>query len=155
MPKIVMEEETEEEVELDIAPDEEDEEVEPGIVMPEDLPPETPLFEGGPTAGDIIEWKKEFGDVYVTEISFENYVVWRTINRGEYKKLVKQVNDMVESAKYSEVDINMYNEEAICSNCILFPVLDSFEKELAGMPAVISQQILESSGFKPWDTRGL
>ena len=127
------------------------------VIMPEDLDPDTVLFEGGPTAGDIVEWKKLFKRVYITEISFDEYVVWRTINRGEYKELVKKINLIMESGQVPEVEVNMYNEEAICQMCILFPKMtdEEFDDQLAGMPSIISQQILEQSGFRPIDTRGL
>lgn len=127
------------------------------VIYPEDLEPDTILFEGGPTAGDIVEWKKAFGRVYLTEISFDEYIIWRTINRREYRELVKKINLVMETTGMHEVELNMYNEEVICQLCILFPVMDEeeFETQLAGMPAIISQQILEQSGFRPIDTRGL
>lgn len=127
------------------------------IIWPEDLPPETALFDGGPTAGEVVEWKQEYGHVYVTEISFDEYVIWRTIDRGEYRNLVRTINNIMESGKVSEVELNMYNEELICKMGILYPQLsdEDFDKQLAGMPSIISQQILEQSGFRPIDTRGL
>jgi hypothetical protein len=127
------------------------------IIMPEDLDPDMVLFEGGPTAGEIVNWKQHHKRVYITEISFDEYVIWRTINRGEYKNLVKTINQIMESGQVSEVELNMYNEEAICKLCVLFPILDNdaWDNQLAGMPSIISQQILEQSGFRPIDTRGL
>lgn len=145
----------EEVVEVEEAPDFAGAEAD--VLYPEDLAPETILFEGGPTAGDIVEWKKQYGRVYITEISFDEYIIWRTINRREYKELVRSINHLMENSQVSEVELNMYNEEAICQMCILFPALtdEEFDNQLAGMPAIISQQILEQSGFRPIDTRGL
>jgi hypothetical protein len=127
------------------------------VIMPEDLPEDAIIFEGGPTAGQIVEWKKEYGDVYITEISYDRYVVWRTIYRGEYKNLVQQINQMMDSGKFNEIEINMFNEETICGLCVLFPqyTQEELDKELAGMPSIISQMILENSGFRPIDTRQL
>lgn len=165
MPSIVKQDEKEN-VEVDVDQDDQQPEVanvddvvdaETGFITPEDLPEDTVLFEGGPTMGQIVEWKKEYGGVYVTEISFDKYVVWRNINRREYKHLVRTINDMMESGKYSEVEINMYNEEATCDIGILAPKYsaEEFETELAGLPSIISQQILQESGFTPKDTRQL
>jgi hypothetical protein len=57
----------------------------------EDLDPTEELWPGGPTAGKIIEWKEQFGDVYVTSITMDQHIVWRTMNRLEYKNHVKNI----------------------------------------------------------------
>lgn len=163
MPSIVNPDEEVKIVQDEVTTESEDQEVpdfagaDADVIYPESLAPETILFEGGPTAGDIVEWKKEYKNVYITEISFDDYVIWRTINRREYKELVRKINQIMESSQVSEVELNMYNEEAICQMCILFPELTDgeFDNQLAGMPSIISQQILEQSGFRPIDTRSL
>lgn len=129
----------------------------PTPILPEDLDPDTPLFEGGPTAGQIVEWKKQYKNVFVTEISYDEYIIWRNIYRGEYRQIVNEISQLVQEGRYSDTEINMRNEELICQIGVLYPKLtpEDFDTQLAGMPLIISQQILESSGFRPIDLRGL
>lgn len=121
----------------------------------EDMDPDEVLWPNGPTAGQIIEWKKEYGDVYITSLTFEDHVVWRTINRGEYRAAMTHMEKLVASGTVTQADALMENEEVITETCLLFPKLTrkQFTGKKAGLPTVISQQILEASGFNPIDIR--
>ncbi len=123
----------------------------------EDLPDEEQICPGGPTAGLIKMWKKEHGEVYVTSLSFEKHIVWRTLTRIEYKHLVKKMEQLVAAGQLSSAEANMWNEESIAEICILFPSFDkaAITKEMAGMPSLISQEVLEASGFVALEVRQL
>lgn len=115
------------------------------------------IFENGPTAGQIKSWKKTHGEVYVTSISFDKHIVWRVLTRLEYKQLVKKMEQLVAAGQLSNAEANMWNEEAISELCILFPSYDknSLTSEMAGLPSLISQEVLEASGFVALEVRQL
>lgn len=123
----------------------------------EDLDDDVAIWEGGPTAGQIKEWKKHYGDVYVTSLSYDKHVVWRTLNRLEYKELVKKMEQLVQAGQLSTAEANLWNEEAITEICILFPQYDkrSLSQDMAGLPSLLSQEILEASGFVALEVRQL
>jgi len=123
----------------------------------EDVDPSTPIWEGGPSAGQVVEWKQTHGDVYCTSVTMDRHVVWRTLRRSEYKAIVKQIEQIVSSGQVSQIEAEMLNEELLCQVCSLFPKFGKgeFESELAGLPAILSQQILAASGFTSIDLRGL
>ena len=51
----------------------------------------------------------------------------------------------------------MWNEEAIAELCILYPQYDKIEMKgiMAGIPSLISQEVLEASGFVALEVRQL
>lgn len=134
-----------------------EEEDESSIINVEDLDPDLEIWNGGPKAKDIVEWKKKYGDVYVTSITFDKHVVWKTLNRQEYKMIVRQIEQVVSSGKMSQTEANMLNEELVCQFCTLYPQFsnEDFSNEIAGLPSILAQQILESSGFTTIDVRQL
>lgn len=123
----------------------------------EDLDDNEPIWEDGPVAGQIKEWKKQFGDVYVTSISFDKHVVWRVLNRNEYKQIVKKMEQLVQAGSLTSAEANMWNEETIAELCILFPKFDkkTLSGAMAGMPSLIAQEVLEASGFVALEVRQL
>lgn len=123
----------------------------------ESLPDDQPIWEDGPTAGMIKTWKQEFGEIYVTSITFDKHIVWRVLNRLEYKNLVKKMEQLVQAGQLSSAEANMWNEEAIAELCILFPQYDKIEMNgiMAGIPSLISQEVLEASGFVALEVRQL
>ena len=123
----------------------------------EDLPDDELIWPDGPTAGHIKAWKKEFGDVYVTSISYDKHVAWRPLNRIEYKHLVKKMEDLVQSGQLTAAEANLWNEDAITEMCVLFPSFDadSALRDMAGLPSLISQEVLEASGFVALEVRQL
>lgn len=123
----------------------------------EELQDDVVIFENGPTAGQIKSWKKEFGEVYVTSISYDKHIVWRVLSRIEYKQLVKKMEQMMQAGQISSAEANMWNEEAIAELCILFPSYDkkALTEEMAGLPSLISQEVLEASGFVALEVRQL
>jgi hypothetical protein len=123
----------------------------------EDLDDDEKIWDGGPTAGQIKQWKALHGDVYVTSITFEKHIVWRTLTRNEYKQLVKKMEQLVQAGQLSTAEANLWNEEAITEVCILFPSYDkvSLSSEMAGLPSLLSQEVLEASGFVALEVRQL
>lgn len=125
----------------------------------EDLDPNDELFPGGPTIGTIQEWKQEFGEdsVFVTSLSPTKHVVWRTLNRFEYRRLVKQLEQAMAGGTMTQAEANMNNEEQIAELCILFPSMNRAQMagEQAGLASIISQEVMEASGFVPMEVRQL
>lgn len=123
----------------------------------EDLDDAEEIWEGGPTAGQIKAWKQNHGDVYVTSLTFDKHVVWRTLTRNEYKQLVKKMEQLVQAGQLSTAEANLWNEEAITEICLLFPAYDriALSNEMAGLPSLLSQEILEASGFVALEVRQL
>jgi hypothetical protein len=123
----------------------------------EDLDDAEEIWEGGPTAGMIKAWKEQFGEVYVTSITFDKHIVWRVLSRIEYKNLVKKMEQLVQAGQLTAAEANMWNEEAIAEMCILYPQYDKIEMNgvMAGIPSLISQEVLEASGFVALEVRQL
>jgi hypothetical protein len=155
---ISTDEETKEEYELEnvqvISSEEEPEEE---SIRVEDLDDSEQLWEDGPTAGHVKKWKEAHGDVYVTSITYDKHIVWRTLTRNEYKQLVKKMEQLVQAGQLTTAEANLWNEDAITEICILFPEYDKIglSNEMAGLPSLLSQEILEASGFVALEVRQL
>lgn len=123
----------------------------------EDLDDSEEIWPGGPNAGMIKEWKMQYGDIYVTSISYDKHIVWRVLNRNEYKQIVKKMEQLIQAGTLSSAEANMWNEETIAELCILFPKYDkkSLSGIMAGMPSLIAQEVLEASGFVALEVRQL
>lgn len=123
----------------------------------EQLEDDVEIFENGPTAGQVKSWKKMHGEVYVTSISFDKHIIWRVLSRIEYKQLVKKMEQLIQAGQMSQAEANMWNEEAIAELCILYPSYDkrSLTEDMAGLPSLISQEVLEASGFVALEVRQL
>lgn len=134
-----------------------DQDVDEAPMRVEDLDDNEEIWEGGPTAGHIKKWKSIHGDVYVTSITYDKHVVWRTLTRNEYKQLVKKMEQLVQAGQLSSAEANLWNEEAITEICLLFPAYDKIglSNEMAGLPSLLSQEILEASGFVALEVRQL
>lgn len=126
-------------------------------VSVESLPDDQEIWDGGPNAGMIKAWKEQFGEIYVTSITFDKHIVWRVLNRLEYKNLVKKMEQLVQAGQLTSAEANMWNEEAIAELCILYPQYDKIEIKgvMAGIPSLISQEVLEASGFVALEVRQL
>lgn len=145
-------------VEEDEANDEDSpQEIEEALgIQVENLPPDEILWEGGPTAGQVVAWKNQYENVYITNVTFDKHIVWRALNRDEYKSIVRQIEGAVNGGM-GTTEATMLNEELTCVTCFLLPhyKLEDFGRELAGLPSILAQQINESSGFATIDVRQL
>lgn len=123
----------------------------------EQVPDDEPIWKDGPQAGVVKEWKKTYGDIYVTSISYDKHVVWRVLNRAEYKQIVKKMEQLVQAGQLSTAEANLWNEETITEMCMLYPKFDKSNAVgfMAGLPSLISQEVLEASGFVALEVRQL
>ena len=164
MPDVKMSEEFIEEEELaeqaaeeDLVSEEEEEYDEEEGNQVEDLDPSESIWEDGPAAGQIVAWKEQFGDVFVSSFTPTEHVVWRTLNRFEYRGHMRHIEQLSQSGQYTAAEASLVNEEAICQICVLYPQLtpDYFAGEMAGIPSSLAQDILEASGFVALEVRKL
>ena len=101
--------------------------------------PDETLFEDGPTLGEVEEWKSLFGQVYLTEFEDGEVFIFRTLNRKEFKDIMK-----LEAAD------SLYREERVSEKCVVWPKEYNFlsmSAGKAGVPSLISEQVMEKSGF--------
>jgi hypothetical protein len=102
---------------------------------------EEAIYPGGPTQSQVDQWKELYGQIYMTEVDEDDAFIWRVLNRKEFKDILK-----IDGADA------MYREERVCEACILWPEGYSFDNMAggkAGVPTVLSEQIMEKSGFAP------
>lgn len=96
------------------------------------------IFSGGPMQSELNSWKKQFVEVYLTELGLEAFI-WRPLNRYEYKKITSVPNTDP-----------LMREEMICEQCVLWPynyTFDEMANGKAGVPALLAESIMEVSGF--------
>ena len=87
---------------------------------------------------DIDSWKKQFESVYHLDVKGDQFII-RSLERFEYKEIIAMPN----------ADPLM-REEVICEYCVLYPQGYNFAtmaNKKAGIPAVLSEFIMEQSGF--------
>lgn len=121
------------------------------------MDPEAELWPGGPNFAQINEWKDKFGDIYVTSVTPDKHIVWRTLTRFEYRRLIKNLEQQLSAGQVSQGEANMNNEEAIAEMCILYPGYSrqNASADLAGVASTISQQVMEASAFVSVEVRQL
>ena len=143
------------EVELPVAEEDTyaDEDVE-GVPL-ESLDPSEELWEGGPTVGQALEWKGEFGRLFITSLDYDDHILWRPLLRSEYKEHVRQIERMTSSGQVSQMEAKLLNEEMLAETCMLWPRYDKSVDNLAGVPAIIAEEIMEASGFVALQVRQL
>lgn len=104
----------------------------------EERPNDERIFEGGPYLSQVEAWKKQYGEIYATNIG-DNVYIWRTLTRAEYKQIMALPNTNP-----------LIREEMICQLCVLYPenfTYDVMASQGAGIPAVLAQEIMNASGF--------
>jgi hypothetical protein len=121
--------------------------------------PASEIWEGGPTYAMLHAWKEQYGpdSIYVTSITEKQHVVWRTLTRFEYRRLVKNMEQAVATGTLSQAEANMNNEEQIVEICALWPKYSrqQLAGQLAGLPSIISQEVMEASAFMSLDVKQL
>jgi hypothetical protein len=123
----------------------------------EDMADDEELFPNGPVGREVKAWKKQYGEIYVTSFDEDVHIIWRTMNRFEYRRIVKNLEQAVASGAVSQAEANLNNEESICEMCVLWPKMLRTETaaHLAGMATVIAQEVMEASAFVPLEVRKL
>lgn len=81
-------------------------------------------------------WKEEYySAVYVTEIGDYEYI-WRGLSKAEFRKATDWFEDDYERAEY------------VSRTCVLYPEIEDWSLDMyAGVPEVLTEQILRESGF--------
>lgn len=121
------------------------------------MDPDEELWPGGPNFAQINAWKEQFGDIYVTSVTPEKHVVWRTLTRFEYRRLIKTLEQQLATGQVSQGEANLNNEEAIAEMCILYPEYSRQNSagNMAGIASTIAQQVMEASAFVSVEVRQL
>jgi hypothetical protein len=86
----------------------------------------------------INSWKKQFNEVFHAEVKGQDFI-FRSLQRYEYKQILATPNTDP-----------LIREEMICEYCVLYPAQYDFSMmsgEKAGYPAVLSEMIMDNSGF--------
>jgi hypothetical protein len=99
------------------------------------------LFEGGPTIAMIEEFKRRYGNIYITDFENGDVYIYRALNRKEWREIKNIQNADA-----------LYQEERICDSAVIWPKTDPGKFRIygaAGVPTVLAEQILEISGFIP------
>jgi hypothetical protein len=136
---------------------EEEEDGEDSFTSLDDLDPEEELWPEGPTVAHIKNWKEEYGNVYITSVDVDTHLVWRKMQRPEYKHMLKVMEQYTSDGQMTNVDVSMFNEEYVTQLCTLFPVItqETLDTIDAGIPSIISQQVMDASGFVALQVREL
>lgn len=118
---------------------------------------EEELWPGSPTVGQLKAWKKEYGKIFVSSIDEDTHIVWRPINRIEYKSHIARMEQMNANGQLSQAAATMRHEEAIAALTILYPAIDPTNagSQLAGIASLITQQVMDASGFVAMAVREL
>ncbi len=98
----------------------------------------SPVVNGGPTRREVEGWKEKYEFVYFTPFDGSVFV-WRAISRPEYREIVR---DQTLTA--------LDREELFTEKCVLYPYdfsLDKIKKSRAGIASLLSEMIMEKSGF--------
>jgi len=121
------------------------------------MDPEQELWPGGPNFAQVNEWKDKYGEVYVTSITPNDHIVWRTITRFEYRRLVKNLEQALSTGQVTQGEANLDNEESMAELCIIYPPYNRTANTgvMGGIASTISQQIMDASGFTSMEVRQL
>ena len=97
------------------------------------------IFPMGPTYDQLADWKSRYKEeVYMSDFVSQVFI-WRPLRRSEWKTMQR-----------AQGQDEAYNEESICRTCILWPE-NYANHEMAfgkaGIPTMLSQLIMEQSGF--------
>ncbi len=99
----------------------------------------SPVVHNGPTRREVEGWKEKHGGfVYFTPFDGSVFV-WRTLSRPEYREIVRDTT-------LTALD----REELFTEKCVLFPYdfsLEKIKKSRAGIASLLSEMIMEKSGF--------
>lgn len=129
----------------------------PGGFTLDDFDESEEIWEGGPTVGQTKEWKKLYGRIVVGTLDNGDHYMIRPMNRFEYKNHVAKIENLSNAGTASNAQVTMTNEEGIATIGLLYPSIQAVlgNGGLAGLPTLLSQQIMEISGFMAIETREL
>ena len=95
----------------------------------------------------IVEWKKQYKNIYKNTIDGID-IYWRAVKRSEYKDLLNANEDIdTTTAEGRELKI-LAKQESMVKTVVLFPDnIEELIEEKAGIATVLSDEILDKSGF--------
>lgn len=94
----------------------------------------------------IEEIKKKYKKVWKTTLIDGTEIIWRRLNRKEYKTIMKDYEYIQDRGERL-----MEREDAVCRAAVVYPcasVLEDIIDSMAGVSAVLSDDIYEKSGFR-------
>ena len=94
----------------------------------------------------IEEIKKKYKKVWKTTLIDGTEIIWRRLNRKEYKTIMKDYEDIQDRGERL-----MEREDAVCRAAVVYPcasVLEDIIDSMAGVSSVLSDDIYEKSGFR-------
>ena len=94
----------------------------------------------------IEEIKKKYKKVWKTTLIDGTEIIWRRLNRKEYKTIMKDYEYIQDRGERL-----MYREDAVCRAAVVYPcasVLEDIIDSMAGVSSVLSDDIYEKSGFR-------
>lgn len=83
-------------------------------------------------------WKDKYGSIYMTEFEDESTFIWRALSKREFDKATEYYEDIYDRAEY------------VCRLCVLDPPVSEIDygnDMIAGIPEVLTENILKQSGF--------
>ena len=95
----------------------------------------------------IAEWKKQYKNIYKNTIDGID-IYWRAVKRSEYKDLLNANEDIdTTTAEGRELKI-LAKQGSMVKTVVLFPDnIEELIEEKAGIATVLSDEILDKSGF--------
>lgn len=94
----------------------------------------------------IEEIKKKYKKVWKTTLIDGTEIIWRRLNRKEYKTIMKDYEYIQDRGERL-----MEREDAVCRAAVVYPcisVLEDIIDSMAGVSSVLSDDIYEKSGFR-------
>lgn len=94
----------------------------------------------------IEEIKKKYKKVWKTTLIDGTEIIWRRLNRKEYKTIMKDYEYIQDRGERL-----MEREDAVCRAAVVYPcasVLEDIIGSMAGVSSVLSDDIYEKSGFR-------
>jgi hypothetical protein len=93
-----------------------------------------------PSEAQIEEWKRQHGKVFTIGFHQDEYYIFRSLKRLEWRNLMKALTKQEDDAK---------RKEAICLRAVLWPTLNpqSLAEVSAGTPDTLYEMILQASNF--------
>lgn len=94
----------------------------------------------------IEEIKKKYKKVWKTTLIDGTEIIWRRLNRKEYKTIMKDYEYIQDRGERL-----MEREDAVCRAAVVYPcasVLEDVIDSMAGVSSVLSDDIYEKSGFR-------
>lgn len=98
----------------------------------------------GPDQVQIEEWKKQFGEVFVSAFSEAEVYIWRPLKRDEFRQLQEAQADP------EQMMTQLDYEEAVCSVCVLWSSANATAtgaNSKGGTASTLAENIMSNSNF--------